>query len=707
MGQRPKGKGIRFLMRAFLNGLRINPRLNRMLLFLVVYLAVGLMLAVKLLPAGVALREGQASLTFIGAPRRVQDRHTTEALRQVAQSAVGSVYDQDHTVFPKIYEQVDEIFALFATVSRQDISRHDQLSLVRAGAPFALTDQTIVTGLALREAGRDRLLREINLVLEPMYLLGIKPDRLELARGRVREQLGALTLPLEQRALLSEIVPPLIIHNLVLNEQATANAREAAASAVNAVYLQVGQKIIGQGEIATEREITILADLGLLRDGPDYRAVLGVALLTLLIVAFPLAYFYFQQLAIFNATPQLGLIAVICLGVSLVALAFSSAAGYLMPIATAGMLVTVLIGARVGLVLAVSMSLVAAGFTNFEASIFIPALAGAVAGVYAVSNIELRRSLVRSGMIVGLVNGVGIITFALLIGQELRIALWDILLGLGNGLLSAVLTIGFLPFLETTFGVVSSLKLAELANPQQPLLKKLLIEAPGTYHHSLIVANLAEVAAEQVGADALLARVGAYYHDIGKVEHPYYFIENQLVAENPHDNYPPHLSSQIITRHVKDGVRLAGEYKLPGIIVDIVREHHGTSVAHYFFSKALKADPETKEQDFCYEGPKPRSKEAAIVMLADIVEAAVRAMTNPSLGKIEQRVRNLLRDKLHSGQLDSCDLTFRQIEVIGTAFIQHLSGVFHRRVEYPELQGGMVLDAGQLEQRTRGAVVTK
>ncbi|MBT9135416.1 MAG: Cyclic-di-AMP phosphodiesterase PgpH [Firmicutes bacterium] len=694
-------------IRIMLKRLFHQPNVYRMTLLLVVYLTVGFMLTTQLVPDGVEIKVGQASLSFVGAPRNVQDRHTTEALRKSARQGVGNVYDQDNAVLPQILQRVDSLFDLFAKVSATLEPLPAQVAAVRADAPVSLTEQTIAVGLGVNEEVRSSLVAELRKVLEPLYQLGLKEDGLEPTRARVREALRDSTMRMEHRALLAAIVPPLMTHNLILNEEATLRAREAAANAVAPIFLQAGQKIIGQGEIATEREITILRDLGLLRSGFDYRVLAGVWILALLIVTFPVAYLYFHHRSIYNLTPQLALIAVICLGVSLIALPLAHVAGYLMPIATASMLITVLMGAKVGLGIGVAMSLLAAGFTNFEPRFFFVAIMGAVAGVYAVSNSELRRSLVRGGLVVGLVNALAVAAFALLLGGELQVALWDVFLALGNGLLSAVLTIGSLPFLESAFGVVSSIKLAELANPQQALLKRLLIEAPGTYHHSLIVANLAEAAAEQVGADALITRVGAYYHDIGKVERPYFFIENQVMADNPHDDYPPHLSALIIISHVKDGVRLAREHKLPGVIIDIIREHHGSSVAQYFYNKALKADQDTKEEDFCYEGPRPASKEAAIVMLADIVEAAVRAMTNPTLAKIEQRVRGLLRDKLYAGQLDACDLTLREIENIGSAFIHHLSGIFHRRVEYPEPQGGKMLDAGYMEQRTRTTLIAK
>ena len=241
------------------------------------------------------------------------------------------------------------------------------------------------------------------------------------------------------------------------------------------------------------------------------------------------------------------------------------------------------------------------------------------------------------------------------------------------------------------FGIITPLKLLELSNPNQPLLKMLLMEAPGTYHHSVIVGNLAEHAAQKIGANSLLARVGAYYHDIGKIKRPYFFNENQMAMDNPHDKITPSLSTLIITSHVKDGVELAKQHKVPGVVIDMIKQHHGDSVISYFYHKAKQGENSDKVNmdSFRYEGPKPQTKEAAIVMLADSVEAAVRSMQDHSSGKIKGMIRKILRDKLESGQLDNCDLTLRDLDIIADAFLDILGGIFHQRIEYPDLEQEM------------------
>jgi len=265
------------------------------------------------------------------------------------------------------------------------------------------------------------------------------------------------------------------------------------------------------------------------------------------------------------------------------------------------------------------------------------------------------------------------------------------------------LTNGAIPYLESAFGITSSVRLLELSNPGNSLLRRLQIEAPGTYHHSLLVGNLAEAAANAVGGDALLVRVAAYYHDIGKIKRPYFFIENQM-GDNPHDKIAPTLSTLILTSHVKDGVELAREQKLPQGITEIIEQHHGNSLCSFFYHKAVEnnKNENVTEEEFRYEGPKPQTKEAAMVMLADAVEAAVRSLQNRTSGRVEGIVRKIIKDKLMDGQLDECDLTLKDLDIIAAAFIRVLSGIFHNRIEYPDPQSLQNQESAKKAKRRKG-----
>ncbi len=355
-------------------------------------------------------------------------------------------------------------------------------------------------------------------------------------------------------------------------------------------------------------------------------------------------------------------------------------------------LISVLFDSRLAILINIILAVLAGVIAGGEFRFIVVALLGGLTAVFSVSRVHQRSDLTKSGFYVALANTFTIVAiFLFLTGFRLDYEIIkdfsiSLLSGIGNGLFSAVMAIGLLPYLESGFGLTTAVSLLELANPNQPLLKQLLMKAPGTYHHSIIVANMAEAAAEVVGADPLLSRGGAYYHDIGKTKRPYFFIENQLGNENPHNKISASLSTLIITNHVKDGLEMAQQEKLPGIILDIIRQHHGTSLISYFYHQAVEKEKneDVIEDNFRYEGPKPQTKEAAIIMLADSVEAAVRAMSKPVAGRVEGLTRKIIKDKLNDGQLDESDLTLKDLDKIADALTKVLSGIFHSRIEYPE-----------------------
>jgi len=291
-----------------------------------------------------------------------------------------------------------------------------------------------------------------------------------------------------------------------------------------------------------------------------------------------------------------------------------------------------------------------------------------------------------AGLVIGFANMSYLIGMGLVRGLDFNIYIAESLFGLVNGVMSAVIVTGVLPIFENTFKITTDISLLELADLNHPLLKDMVMEAPGTYHHSLVVGNLAEAACEAIGANSLLARVGSYFHDIGKIEKASYFSENQSIDGSAHDKLSPTMSSLIITNHVKNGVELAQKHKLNKKIIDIIKQHHGTGLVFYFFKRALEKIPDevVGEQSFRYPGPKPQTKEAACVLLADSVEAASRALDEPTPSRIKGLVRKIINNKFIDGQLDECDLTLRDLEKISEVFIHILTGIFHTRVEYPE-----------------------
>ncbi len=318
---------------------------------------------------------------------------------------------------------------------------------------------------------------------------------------------------------------------------------------------------------------------------------------------------------------------------------------------------------------------------------------GSVTAAYSVRDARSRGTMINAGFYVACMQVFAAVLLALgTTNIASREFLNNVVRPLAvNGFLAAFITLATLKIFESLFGVVTNFSLLELSDFNQPLLKKMILEAPGTYHHSLVVSNLAEAAAEAVGANGLLTRVGAYYHDIGKIEKPEYFTENQLLDANKHDNLEASVSRLVIISHVKQGLETAKKYKLNPVIADFIPQHHGTSLTYFFYQKALEAaeDPATvKPEDFRYPGPKPQSRETAIVMLADSVEAAIRSLEEPTPKRIEELVRKIINNKFIDGQLDECNLTLRDIDKIALTFTRALSAMYHTRVRYPERNGG-------------------
>jgi len=357
---------------------------------------------------------------------------------------------------------------------------------------------------------------------------------------------------------------------------------------------------------------------------------------------------------------------------------------YLVPIVSLGIVGSIVLGSRAASLLVVLGSVNLGLITHLHFEYPLVALISGLCAAFLVSHLIERSELLSAGAVasvfcVAAVFGAELVRESPVV-EALRFALW----GLGAGVLGLVLSITLLEVFELFFNLTTPLRLLELGNPAQPLLRRLMQEAPGTYNHSIMVGNLAEAAAEAAGADPLLARVAAYYHDIGKVNRPEYFIENQLHMHNPHDRLNPNLSKLAITAHVRDGVELAKQYGLPRPIIDIIRQHHGTSVVSYFYSKAKQTSPEeVSEETYRYEEEKPTSREAAIIMLADSVEAAVKAMQHPTPKKIQMLIRDIIRQKMEDGQLDHSQLTFGDLQKVADAFFAVLRGVLGHRIEYP------------------------
>ncbi|MFH1714965.1 MAG: HDIG domain-containing metalloprotein [Elusimicrobiota bacterium] len=357
------------------------------------------------------------------------------------------------------------------------------------------------------------------------------------------------------------------------------------------------------------------------------------------------------------------------------------------PLPAGTMLITILLGPLPAFIVAMINIFILTFLYSKNFALFFTVFFASLAAIVGTIQVYHRRDIAKAGLYVSFMNLISILFLAFMSKIFLPQKVFnDIIGGVFNGIISSMIAVGVLPFLESLFSITTNIRLLELADFTQPLLKRMMLEAPGTYHHSQLVGTMGEQAARLIGANPMLVRVGAYYHDIGKIEKSEYFIENQpLELISRHDELSPNLSSLILSAHVKDGVSLAKKYKLDKAIIDIIEQHHGTSLIQYFYHKAMKeSKEEVNEEKYRYPGPKPNTKEAGIIMLADSAEAAVRSGDEFSHAKIQDIVGKIVNNKFVDGQLDECDITLKDLHIIADSFVKTLVGIYHNRVEYPE-----------------------
>src|ERR687889_278865 len=451
------------------------------------------------------------------------------------------------------------------------------------------------------------------------------------------------------------------------------------------------ERIIAQG-IIERGDLAQLESANLIHHANPWTSLLGVGIVVATEVG--IAWYFLERFGrrILRTNMEIRLVLAVSLTILFTALArlfielnFNP---YLTPLAGLSIIGTILLGPRLMFLIVVITAINVGIMSGNDFLLTAALLLGSGFAIYTVVRVGSRQRLLKAGLFIAMVMAVVTFAVGLIGGGNPTAALSQGVLGLGNGLLSLMLAMVLLPLLEDAFNILTPMKLLELSDPGNELLQKLLRKAPGTFSHSMQVGNLAENAAERIGADPLLARVGAYYHDIGKLEHPNYFIENQISRMNPHATLTPALSARIIKRHVKDGVELGREWNLPGEVLDMIAEHHGTTRIEYFYRKALEeavANGTTvNESDFRYPGPCPKSKEAGILMLADSIEATVKSLEKPTPKRIEDIVHGTIRSKLEDGQFDQCELTMREIHETGEAIREAIIGFIGPRIEYPE-----------------------
>ena len=555
--------------------------------------------------------------------------------------------------------------------------------------------------VALPEAGLDgynpdtvEIRRWVNGRLEYEQLAADRVPTLRVALVLARSALQAKNLPRAAYESAFRLTERFLEENAFFDQVLSQGRLEAAERSVEPVVRRIerGERVIRKGFIVTETDMERLRVLRAATRGPNLGPLLGgVALLGLIL--------FFSILLLSPSVSGVRLdrknfLFTLGIGVSYfvltvaLRLVFSlDAPGSLavfLPTALFTMLAAILLGTRFAVLATIILGFLSLLASGFDAATFAAASFAGLSGTFAVRNAEKRIDLIRAGVILGLLQGAAGFMLAGLSSTEILEALRRVAADFLNGFFCGILTLGFLPLLEQALNSPTRFRLMELSDMNAPILKRLLTVAPGTYSHSVTVAHMAESACREIGANALLARVGAYYHDIGKIEQPEYFIENQGGGYNKHDKMNPRLSATVIRSHVKLGAERARSLGLPEEVVEIVGQHHGNGIITWFYDKALKADGEVRPDDFTYPGQPPASREAAVVMLADSVEAATRALKKPTLARLEQAIHDLIMDKFAQGQLARTNLTFRDLETIMNTFTRILAGHFHTRIEYPK-----------------------
>ena len=682
-----------------------QPRRQRILLAILLYFALLLILFFTLKSNRLDLELGKPSPRRIVAEWEALDIYETERLREQAAEAVAESFDYDPTVLNRAEERVNNFFKQVQEVRALQLEEEEKAALLQETVEVELTDVLALALLQARPQDLADMQAELAEVLQVILQQGVKPAGVETAQRQAAQEINFLIFDQDQKRVMVRITEAVIEPNMIYNAETTNQARQAAREAVAPVRILEGTEIIQEREIVTQRHLEQLEALGLLRDSfggiPMFFGLAAILLILFIVIS---VYLYIYQQAIYENTTLLLLLGLIVLLTLTFAIAANYFSGYLVPVAMGAFLIAVLLNAELAVLMTLAFSVFVVLITGNDFRYMLSALFGGLVASFSVTDLSRRSDITKAGFYVAAVNVLAVFGLFLYTGN-LRFG-YDILREFGvsifaavaNGLVSAVMAIGLLPYLESGFGLTTAVTLLELADPAHPLLKQLLLEAPGTYHHSLLVANLAEAAAETVGGDPLLARVGAFYHDIGKLKRPYFFIENQMGGANPHDKISPNLSTLIITSHIKDGLEMAQKANLPQVIQDIIYQHHGNSLVSFFYQQAEKnrdSKEVVREENFRYEAPIPQTKEAAIIMIADAVEAAVRSLSRPAVGRVEAIVRKIIKDKLNDGQFDQCDLTLKDLDTIAVALVKILSGIYHTRIEYPEKELRAEIERGR------------
>ncbi len=606
-----------------------------------------------------------------------------------------AIANEQQLAFERRVLRVDTAFAA-------DLPDDQRAALLETAVPdLGEAERATLVGL---RPGRWAIVRtEAARILDSLLRTELRDT--EVAEKRTRlAGLMAADLNEQERALAAQLISALVVPNSSYNAELTQQERDRRAAAVMPVRVQIlpGEFIVRRGEVLTPEDIEKVDALGLGETRPDVASLFGWFLLAVLIVGTMLGWMWRFRPKLWHRDNALVLTGILVVGatIALKLTADRAILQFFLPTAAIGMLLAILLDASLAMVVIALVAIIGGAVNGLSLEFAAYVLMGGMAGIVAIRRGDRLQVFVQAAVAVFVVNAAVVTIFSLLGARDVRgvIELW-----FASGISAAgsgVAAVGTFAVIGSVFGILTVFQLLELANPSQPLLRRLLVETPGTYHHSLMVGNLAERAAEAIGADPLVTRVAAYYHDVGKLANPLGFIENQAGGENIHDQLDPAVSAQIVKQHVADGIDLAYKSKLPKALIAYIPQHHGTAIMSYFYARAkekaaepyggiataegAKAAAAVDPRPFRHIGPKPQTREAALIMLADGVEASVRSLSSRDEPAIRAMVSRIIEERIADDQFDECDLTLRDLELIREAFVGQLLGMYHTRIAYPQ-----------------------
>ncbi|MCD6107000.1 MAG: HDIG domain-containing protein [Caldisericaceae bacterium] len=638
-------------------------------------------------PAKLNLKEGDVSPHEIIANRDVSyiDVVKTEEQQERMAESVSPVYLLDRNKEDEVFAGVDDFFSSLTSI----LSSKDDEMLKREKLLDFFTNNTQIADFFLYEPiGRiEQFHQTLKGIVYKLMLAGVRSDKISQATQMGLEAIAELDLEEEEKELLIYALNRTIQPNLIYDKKATEREIEKVRNAVSPVVITIskGDVVVKEGEEITADEVKVLKALGVIRTRDDWKVVLSIFAFTCIFLL--LSFIAIKRSVVVNPgniVKKTAEFAIIVSIVYIVSIFLDNISPYLVPIPLLAMLVFAFFDFPTALTVTLAFSFLLSFPLDLRSPIMFAVIVSSIVSMFLLRKMAKTITFLYAGI----VGGLSMSFIALFIGLSSKLVFKQVGLNVSFGFINflggSIVALGMIFVMDHLFNEATVLRLLELGDTGAPLLRELLTKAPGTYQHSMVVSNLASSAAEKIGANALLARVGAYYHDIGKMFHPYFFTENQQAIPNIHDELTPNLSKTVIINHVKDGIHLAKKSRLPQEIIDFIATHHGTTVVSYFYHKSKESNGAVRKSDFRYSGPLPQNKETAIVMLADAVEALAHTVSNPDFNKIEEMVNSIIKSRVSDGQLNESDITFKDLAEIKDSFVRTLLSLFHTRESYPE-----------------------